>query len=214
MMHSDFTLNPNGDEQHRQLIAMLIKELFLDQRRVFAKWARITNQSTQLDSGYIAQHLISLLTGVLGTRRRGKGLDLSDGSEVQSANSVDGIDVPRWNHNLGRPGKVDEWLKVPRIYYVLFDTTKHDKVRVRVWVVNPSSDRAYQTVIGRWRSQRSSGNFQIHPPVGRDDNIGTNLCGNLEFPLMLKATESDDGTMLVNFLDLLSTKICRLIERD
>jgi hypothetical protein len=164
-MPSDSTLIPNGDEQHRQLISILIKELFLDQRRVFTKWAQITNQSTQLDSGYIVQHLISLLTGISGTRRRGKGLDLSDGSEIKSANSVDGVDVPRWNHNLGRPEKVDEWLQAPRIYYVLFDTTENDQVRVRVWVVNPSLDEAYQTVINRWRSQRSSGNFQIHPPV-------------------------------------------------
>jgi hypothetical protein len=213
-MPFDSTLIPNGDEQHRQLISTLIKELFLDQRRVFTKWARITNQSAQLDSGYIAQHLISLLTGIRGIRRRGKGLDLSDGSEVKCANSVDGVDVPRWNHDFRRPGKVNEWLQAPRIYYVLFDTTENDKVRVRVWVVNPTLDEAYQTVIQRWHSQRSSGNFQIHPPVGRDDNIGTNLCGNLELPLMLAATENDDGTVHVNSLDLSSPRVCRLIERD
>jgi hypothetical protein len=213
-MLSNPTFTPNSSEHHKQLIAGLMKELFLDQRHVFTKWARITNQSAQLDSGYIAQHLISLLTGIKGIHRRGKGLDLGDGSEVKCANSVDGVDVPRWNRDFRRLGKVDEWLRAPRIYYVLFDTMENDRVRVRVWVVNPSLDVAYQTVINRWRSKRSSGNFQIHPPVGRDDNIGTNLCGNLELPLMLLATESDDGTVLVNFLDLSSTRVCRLIERD
>jgi hypothetical protein len=79
--HPAFT--PDGSVTHKQLIAALIKELFLDQRRVLTKWTGITNQSAQLDSGYIAQHLISLLTGIKGIRRRGKGLDLSDGSEVK-----------------------------------------------------------------------------------------------------------------------------------
>jgi len=211
---SDSSFTPDGGEQHRQLITALIQELFLDQRRLLAKWTRITNQSAQLDSGYIAQHLISLLIGVKGTRRRGKGLDLSDGSEVKCANCVDGVDIPRWNHDFRRPEKVDEWLQAPRIYYVLFDVTENDRVRVRVWIVDPTSDEAYRTVIQRWRSQRSSGNFQIHPPVGRADSIGTNLCGNLDLPLMLQATERDARTVRVDFLDLSPARVCRLIERD
>lgn len=80
-------------EQKKQLAAYLLQELFLDYRKVMAKWAAITGQSPQLDSGYIAQHLISLLTDKKGTGRRGKGLDLEDGSEVKSASNVDGIDI-------------------------------------------------------------------------------------------------------------------------
>jgi hypothetical protein len=69
-----------------------------------------------------------------------------------NANSVDGIDVPRWNHDFRRPEKIDEWLQAPRIYYVLFDIARNDRGRVRVWVVNPTLDEAYRTVIQRRRS--------------------------------------------------------------
>src|SRR5207253_10322932 len=89
---SDLTI-----KNRRELAAQLIKELFLETRERLLKWAPITGQSAQVDAGYIAQHLVSLVTGIPGTRRRGKGLDLTDNSEVKTANSVDGIDMPRWN---------------------------------------------------------------------------------------------------------------------
>lgn len=222
MIHNDhsqqpimpLSFKPNGDERHQQLIALLLKELFLDQRRTLLKWAQITEQSAQLDSGYIAQHLVSLITGTPGVWRRGKGLDLSDGSEVKCANSVDGIDVPRWNHYFSGPEKVNEWLQSPRIFYVLFDALENSRVRTRVWIVCPSKDEAYRTVLTRWRDTPSSTNFQLHPPVGRNENIATNLCGNLELPLMLKATETDANTMAIEFLDLSTRRVCRLIERE
>lgn len=99
----------------------LLQELFLDYRRIMKKWAEKTGQGAQLDSGYIAQHLVSLLIGKRGCGWRGKGLDLEDGSEVKSACIVDGVDVPRWNHNLISSGKIRQWLAAPAIYYVLFD---------------------------------------------------------------------------------------------
>lgn len=43
-----------------EVAAILIKEMFVDYRKVMLKWTDITGQTPQLDSGYIAQHLISL----------------------------------------------------------------------------------------------------------------------------------------------------------
>ncbi len=182
-----------------------------------SKWAAITGQSSQLDSGYIAQHLISLLTGKRGSGWRGKGLDLEDGSEVKSASNVDGVDVPRWNHNLSSPGKVDEWLAAPAIYYVLFDAVDRDasRVRVRIWMITPVIDDAYKTVLQRWRDRsRKSDNFQLHPPVGKDSNLATNECGNLELPLMFHAEENKRGQMVVKLLQVAEAGICSLHERN
>lgn len=204
-------------ERLKKLAASLLQEMFLDHRKVMAKWAAMTGQSSQLDSGYIAQHLISLLTGKRGSGWRGKGLDLEDGSEVKSASSVDGVDVPRWNHNFSAPAKVDEWLDAPAIYYVLFDTVKRDppRVRVRIWVVTPAIDNAYKTVLQRWRDMsRKSNNFQLHPPVGKDSNLATNNCGNLELPLMFHAEENKQGQMVVELFQMERLPFCILRERD
>jgi hypothetical protein len=113
------------------LAAELIRETFVEHRKVMTRWAKLTGQSRQLDSGYIAQHLISILTGKRGSGWRGKGLDTV----------------------------------------------------VRTWANLPK--RSY--------------NFQLHPPVGKDSNIATNQCGNLELPLMFWAEEDEAGQVVVNF---------------
>jgi|SRR5579872_3270897 len=199
-----------------QAAARLV-DMFLGIRKVMLKWSGITGQSPQLDSGYIAQHLISLLTNKKGSGWRGKGLDLSDGSEVKCASSVDGVDVPRWNHNFAKPEKVDEWFTAPTIYYVLFDSITRDspKVRVRIWSVTPASDKAYTTVLSRWRDlPNRSYNFQLHPPVFKATNVGTNNCGDLELPLMFHAEEDDEGKVQIKHFQMTDLPACVLRERD
>lgn len=206
-----------SDEQKAQLAVELLEELFLGYGRKLKKWAGVTGQSAQLDSGYIAQHLISLLTGVKGTGMRGKGKDLMDNSEVKTASSVAGIDVPRWNHNMGTQKTKDDFLSSPHIYYVLFDTPnkRSERVRVRVWVVTPSIDNDFCTVVERWFNLSSrSYNFQLHPPVCRDDNIATNECGNLDLPLMFEAAEDENGRFVVKFFQVDFSKKSKLKERN
>ena len=72
-------------EKRIELAKELIEEMFLNQRKSWGKWKNISGQSDQVDSGYLAQHLISLISGIAGQGLRGKGLDLSDGSEIKSA---------------------------------------------------------------------------------------------------------------------------------
>ena len=80
------------------------QEQVLEQRKKLTHWSTITAQSSQIDTGYIAQHLVSLQTQIAGQGMRGKGDDLCDGSEVKSANYLDSLDkkgavAPRWNFN-------------------------------------------------------------------------------------------------------------------
>lgn len=215
----NMSLQPRGlsDEEKAQLAVKLLDELFMNYKKKLSEWAKTTGQSAQLDSGYIAQHLISVLTGIKGTGMRGKGKDLIDDSEVKTASSVAGIDVPRWNHNIGTKKAKDTFLRAPHIYYVLFDAPSKtsERVRVRVWAVTPSINNDFRTVVERWfnLSPRSY-NFQLHPPVRRDDNIATNECGNLDLPLMFAAEEDESGQLAVKFFQIDYSKKSRLIERN
>ena len=73
-----------------------IQEQILDQRDKLRFWRNVTKQAAQIDTGYIAQHLISLITSIPGGGMRGKGDDLADGSEVKSANFIDSSATARY----------------------------------------------------------------------------------------------------------------------
>jgi hypothetical protein len=92
----------------------------------------VTQQTAQLDSGYLGQHLVSLISGTpgRGAGSRGKGHDLVDGSEIKTASALGGVDAPRWNHSsFGNPKNVDAYLESKYIYFVLFDTeTRHEEI--------------------------------------------------------------------------------------
>lgn len=73
-------------EDRKNLAMQLLQEQVIEQREKLNYWSTITAQSSQIDTGYIAQHLVSLQTQIAGQGMRGKGDDLCDGSEVKSAN--------------------------------------------------------------------------------------------------------------------------------
>jgi hypothetical protein len=202
-------------EDRCRLAAKLLHELFVETRRHLLHWADITGQSAQVDSGYIAQHLVSLVTGIPGhERRRGKGLDLADKSEVKTANNVDGVDKQRWNIQFTSEETMDGLLKHPFIFMVLFDFVVRDseptgELRARIWGITPSTDTAFREAFGRWRTNdRKSRNYQLHPPIGRDDDIVTNDSGNLRMPKMFEAIIRTGGSIDVTMLHERPTGAC------
>lgn len=122
-----------SSDDKRRLLEDLFVDFFVHQWRVLLKWAALTGQSSQVDTGYISQHAASVLLAEPGQGFRGKGLDLLDGSEVKSAAIISGVDRPRWNHNMGtlaqdakriaegRTITSHEYLASPNIFYLLFD---------------------------------------------------------------------------------------------
>lgn len=188
-------------DERRVLIEELIADFFVDARATLVKWSEVTGQSAQIDTGYIAQHLASLVLQTPGQGFKGKGVDLGDGSEVKSASIVSGVDRPRWNHSMGtaaddqkREAKKTETKgcvylnKTPFIFYVLFDRV-HDgagaptsRLRVRGWCINARTDKAWRSLVERYLQAREGGtyNLQLHPPVGYDDSIVVNELGNLD----------------------------------
>jgi hypothetical protein len=193
-------------EERKALIEELISDFFVDQRANLVKWQNITGQSAQIDTGYIAQHLGSLVLQIPGQGFKGKGLDLADGSEVKSASILSGIDRPRWNHNLGtvaqdaaheaKGEKTKGFVylnETPFAFYVLFDRV-HDrdgeptkKLRVRAWCINARTDAAWRSLVQRYLVARQGGtyNLQLHPPVGYDDSVVVNELGNLDLAEVL-----------------------------
>ncbi len=188
-------------EERQELIEELIADFFVDARATLVKWSEMTGQSAQIDTGYIAQHLASLVLQTPGQGFKGKGVDLTDGSEVKSASIVSGVDRPRWNHNMGTAAddhtrkakgtdtKGDVYLnKTPFVFYVLFDRV-HDqagaptsKLRVRGWCVNARTDQEWRSLVSRYLEKREGNtyNLQLHPPVGYDASIVVNELGNLD----------------------------------
>lgn len=74
------------------LIREFLSDMVLRPRRDLMKWAAITKQTPNINIGYPAQHLASLVTGVEGARTAARGHDLCDHSEVKSCSRVDQLD--------------------------------------------------------------------------------------------------------------------------
>jgi MamI restriction endonuclease len=186
----------------QRLLESLFVDSFVVQWRVLLKWAALTGQSSQVDTGYIAQHVASILLAEPGQGFRGKGLDLLDGSEVKSAAIISGVDRPRWNHNMGtlaqdkkrvaegRSTTSGAYLSSPSVFYLLFDRVVDADggasplvLRVRGWCLDGQADEAWRDLVMRWVKSRTPTkyNLQLHPPVGYDDNIVVNTLGNLDF---------------------------------
>lgn len=187
--------------EKQRLLEDLFVDFFVAQWKVLLKWAALTGQSSQVDTGYIAQHVASILLAEPGQGFKGKGLDLLDGSEVKSAAIISGVDRPRWNHNVGtlaqdatrrRQGRStvsDEYLASPNVFYLLFDRVVNDPatddliLRVRGWCLDGQEDHAWRDLVTRYLGTRTGNkyNLQLHPPVGWDDDIVVNTLGNLNF---------------------------------
>lgn len=185
-----------------RLLEDLFVDFFVEQWRVLLKWAALTGQSSQVDTGYIAQHIASILLAEPGQGFKGKGLDLLDGTEVKSAAIISGVDRPRWNHNLGtiaqdakrrqdeKPTTSEEYLASPNVFYLLFDRVVPDDsdpgplvLRVRGWCLDGQADVAWRDLVTRYVAAREASqyNLQLHPPVGYDDDVVVNTLGNLDF---------------------------------
>lgn len=160
-----------------------------------------TGHTVPSDTKSFSEVLVSLLTGLPG-RRRKKGSDLADGSDVKAANLWDAIDTPRFNGcaPAGRttsasrkPNDVTALDDIPFLFFVLWDERAGLAVpRCRVWCVRPNIDEEFRRLVAKWYDMRRSGeirsaNFQLHPPRNEDHNIIRNSLGSLKYPLFFHA---------------------------
>lgn len=184
----------------QRLATKFLEEVIFGQMRQLLTWKTVTKQTAQLDSGYLAQQLVSILTGISGSGLRGRGDDLSDGSEIKAANTIQATDTPRWNHSLRTDEQVRAHLAKPAVYYVLFDTViRNDEApfRCRVWRVLTATDAAYRALVENWSVQRTLGryNMQIQPPRWTTTNRATCFGTVIELPLFFHAQQKEMGKL-------------------
>lgn len=171
-----------------------------------------------------SQILVSLLTGINGLQRK-KGPDLVDGSDVKGANCWSAIDTPRFNGAIpaGRkskkskkPGDVSALNNIPYIFFVLWDDNMDGNARCRVWCVRSAADKAFRRMCKKWYGGKARGaiksdNFQLHPPRYRDEDVFTNECGNLSYPLLFSAIRRAGGYKCVTHdPDVLTCGQCKV----
>jgi hypothetical protein len=192
-------------EQRIQLSKDLIVEQVVRQKNLLSHWSLLTAQSAMIDTGYIAQHLVSLETQIAGQGMRGKGDDLCDGSEVKGANFIDSLDkhgatAPRWNFNAVSIEIMERFLAYPAIFLLSIDLNPKKNYRIRIWKVDIAKHQILRNRYIEWMnklgypkfrdSTHKSINFQLFPPhnetnenFARHGNGRKNGFEKLEIPL-------------------------------
>lgn len=216
-------------EERKLLAIQLLEEQVVGQREKLNHWSTITAQSSQIDTGYIAQHLVSLQTQIAGQGMRGKGDDLCDGSEVKSANFLDSLDkkgavAPRWNFTAVTRQIMERFLEYPAVYLLSMDLNSHGKFRTRIWKVYVSRHEVLKARYIEWMNKlgypkfnaggEESVNFQLFPPhsgteetYARHGNGRANGFSKLEIQLedescselIFRADEKDDHIEISKF---------------
>lgn len=222
---SDYALKLLSREQRMELAKALIEEQVINQRRLLSHWSTITAQSSMIDTGYIAQHLVSLQTQIAGQGMRGKGDDLYDGSEVKGANFLDSLDksgatAPRWNFTAVTKEIMERFLDYTAIYLLSIDYNPDNNFRIRIWKVNIQKHTILRERYIEWMnklgypkfadtSKKPSVNFQLFPPnSGTDQNYARHGNGRkngfkkLQIPL-----ENTPGSELIFKAEIVNNEV-------
>ncbi|WP_238881766.1 MamI family restriction endonuclease [Clostridium sp. YIM B02551] len=212
---SSFILSILSIEDRKNLALELLTEQVIHQRYRLTHWSIVTGQSAQIDTGYVAQHLASLITQISGQAMRGKGVDLIDSSEIKAANFLDSLDkkgatAPRWNFTAVTKEIMERFLDYEKIYLLSMDLNTNGKFRTRMWKVDITKHTALRNRYIEWMNtlgypkfntatDQPGVNFQLFPPhngteenFARHGNGRSNGFDKLEIPL-----ENTDGAELV-----------------
>ncbi|NOP81340.1 MamI family restriction endonuclease [Bacillus paranthracis] len=210
---SKIVLGILSEEDRIELAKQLLQEQVVNQRRKLAFWSAVTSQSSQINTGYIAQHLTSLVTQIPGQAMRGKGDDLIDGSEVKAANFLDSLDkqgatAPRWNFTAVEIPVMERFLNYTNIYLVSMDLNSQGNFRTRIWKVDIQRHYTLRARYQEWMEikgypkfnatgRRAAVNFQLFPPKNRiNDNFARHGNGR-DFKKLNIELENYEGSKLI-----------------
>jgi hypothetical protein len=148
------------------------KECMVGYRRSLIPFCSVAAANQNVGFGNLAQHLVSLVTGIRGTDSAARGADLEDGSEIKLAMGLPGDalgteDMPRLNlqHNVA---KILAW---PSLYAVRI-VTLGDKLAAKVLKAETSQFRSQvRDYFGPRSKYRNSKNMQYH--VARDFELNS-----------------------------------------
>lgn len=222
---SNYVLKLLSKEQRKELAKALIEEQVINQRNLLSHWSTVTAQSSMIDTGYIAQHLVSLQTQIAGQGMRGKGDDLCDGSEVKGANFLDSLDkagatAPRWNFTAVTKEIMERFLEYTAIYLLSIDYNTDNNFRIRIWKVNIQEHTILRNRYIEWMNKlgypkfadtanKPSVNFQLFPPANGTDqtyarhgNGRSNGFEKLQIPL-----ENTPGSELIFKAEIVNNEV-------
>ena len=222
---SNYVLKLLSKEQRKQLAISLIEEQVLKQRSLLSHWSTITAQSSMIDTGYIAQHLVSLQTQIAGQGMRGKGDDLCDSSEVKAANFLDSLDkngatAPRWNFTAVTKDIMERFLDYKAIYLLSIDNNHNGDFRIRIWKINIHEHTILRNRYIEWMNKlgypkfadtanKPSVNFQLFPPNnGTDENFARHGNGRANgFPKLHIPLENTPGSELIFKAEIINDQV-------
>lgn len=222
---SNYVLKLLSKEQRKQLAISLIEEQVLKQRSLLSHWSTITAQSSMIDTGYIAQHLVSLQTQIAGQGMRGKGDDLCDSSEVKAANFLDSLDkngatAPRWNFTAVTKDIMERFLDYKAIYLLSIDNNHNGDFRIRIWKINIHEHTILRNRYIEWMNKlgypkfadtanKPSVNFQLFPPNnGTDENFARHGNGRDNgFPKLHIPLENTPGSELIFKAEIINDQV-------
>lgn len=208
-------------DQRMMLAKSLIQEQIVDQKNRLSHWSLLTAQSSMIDTGYIAQHLVSLQTQIAGQGMRGKGDDLCDGSEVKGANFIDSLDkngaiAPRWNFNCVSVEIMERFLDYKAIFLLSIDLNPKKQYRIRIWKVDICKYALLRERYNEWMQKlgypkfadtsHKSINFQLFPPRnGTDENFARHGNGRKNgFEKLNIPLENTEGASLIFRADIIN----------
>lgn len=217
---SNYVLQHLSRDQRMILAKALIQEQIADQKDLLSHWSLLTAQSSMIDTGYIAQHLVSLQTQIAGQGMRGKGDDLCDGSEVKGANFLDSLDkngatAPRWNFNSVSVDIMERFLEYNAIYLLSIDLNPQNQYRIRIWKVDIHKHEVLRARYIEWMQKlgypkfadpsHKSINFQLFPPRnGTNENFARHGNGRKNgFEKLNILLEDTDGSSLIFRADII-----------
>lgn len=220
-----YALNLLSIEQRKQLAKLLIEEQIVKQRKKLSHWGTITAQSTIIDTGYIAQHLVSLQTQISGQGMRGKGDDLCNGAEVKSANFIGSLDkkgktAPRWDFSATNIAKMEQFLDYNTLYLTSIDLNPEDNCRIRIWKLDLNIHPILRNRYIEWmnvkgypkfkdKENRHDVNFQLFPPKNKTNDTfarhGSNRQG--ELPPIQIPLENIPGSELIFKAEVINDEV-------
>lgn len=216
---SNHILKRLSRDQRIELAKALIQEQIVDQRNKLSHWSLVTAQSSMIDTGYIAQHLVSLQTQIAGQGMRGKGDDLCDGSEVKGANFIDSLDkngatAPRWNFNAVSVEIMERFLDYKALFLLSIDLNPKHQYRIRIWKIDIHKHTVLRDRYIEWMEKlgypkfadpgHKSINFQLFPPRNAtDENFARHGNGRKDgFTKLNVPLENTDGATLIFRADI------------
>lgn len=222
---SNYVLKFLSEEQRKELAKSLIEEQIVKQHHLLSHWSTITAQSSMIDTGYIAQHLVSLQTQTAGQGMRGKGQDLCDGSEVKGANFLDSLDkagatAPRWNFTAATKDIMERFLEYTAIYLLSIDYNPDNNFRIRIWKVNIKEHTILRERYIEWMNKlgypkfadtlkKPSINFQLFPPANGTDQTYARHGNNQKngFPKLQIPLENTPGSELIFKAEIVNNEV-------